>query len=136
MLLNLSKEFDRKKYEAYSSKLLKKEAKVEIKEFRSARTISQNSFLHVCLGYFSIHTGYTKHEAKQEFQEMLPDLFNYKKGDKTYIRSTSDFTKEEMIVLIEFIRSFCLDQLGIYIPDSETYLIEQFAINKELENAR
>jgi len=136
MLLNLSKDFDRNKFKAYSDKLLEKEAKVELKESRATRTISQNSYFHVCLGYFSLHTGYTIKEAKQEFAYMLPEMFLYQKNDRTFRKSTSDLSKEEMMDLIEYVRSFCLDQFGIYLPTSEEYLIDQFAIKRALENVK
>ena len=134
MIIDSSNPFDVKKADVYYEKLKSQKAKFEINKPREKRSVDQNSFLHVCLGYFCLHTGYTLNEAKCEFADMLPELMIYEKNGKNYRRSTSDLDSKEMTILIDYIRNFCNEQLGVYIPDPEDYLINQFKIRKELEH--
>jgi hypothetical protein len=136
MKLDLNKEIDRSKAETYFNKLMSDRVKVEIKKFRVPRSIDQNSFLHVCLSTFCLHTGYTINESKEIFAGMLPDLLQYEKNGTRFRKSTSDLNTKEMAELIEYVRNFCHEQLGIYIADSQQYLIDKFAIDKELESVK
>ncbi len=134
MKLDLSKEIDRQKANAYFLKLLSEKAKVEIKKYSNPRSINQNGYLHVCLAYFCLETGYSINEAKDVFASMLPDLMQYEKNGMRFRRSTSDLNTKEMTLLIDTIRSFCNDQLGIYIPTSEQYYADKFNIDRELQS--
>lgn len=136
MKLNLAKELDRNKAQVYFDKLMKDKSKIELKKHRETRSVDQNSFLHVCLGYFCAETGYNLNEAKEVFAGMLPELLQYEKNGNRFRRSTSDLDTKEMSELIEYIRAFCNEQLGIYIPDSQQYLIDKWNIDKELENVK
>ena len=133
MLLDLSNSFDANKAIAYLDKLTKKGKRCEIKEVRNQRTNPQNSYLHVCLAMFCAETGYTIDEAKELFSTVLPDLMRYQKNGISFRRSTSELDTKEMTVLIDKIREVALDQIGIYIPTSEEYLINKFQIDRELE---
>lgn len=136
MLFDSSKPFDVNKARVYFEKLISQKARFEIKKPREKRTIDQNSFYHVCVGYFAQYTGFTLAESKREIADLLPDLMYYEKNGKMYQRSSSELDTKEMGVLIDFIRDFCKDQLGIYIVSPEEYLIDQFNIKKELEHVR
>lgn len=76
--------------------LISKKRMVEIKEIRPKRTLAQNSYLHLIIGYFGFHFGYTLEEAKQLYKEINRDIYFYKKKDRTFIRSSADLDKQEM----------------------------------------
>ena len=52
MLFNLQNEYDVPKFKQYVNKLFKERAVVEVKRKNPARTLAQNSYLHLLLGYF------------------------------------------------------------------------------------
>ena len=133
MKLDLSISIDKSKAEFYLQKLIEKKAKIELKEVKKQRTFNQNSYLHVCLSIFCEHTGYTINESKEIFAGLLPELLTYGKGDYTFRKSTADLDTKEMTVLIDYVRSFCMNELGVYCPDSKEYLIEQFNLEKKYE---
>ncbi len=134
MKLDLSKEIDRQKANAYFLKLLSEKAKIEIKKFAKPRSISQHGYLHVCLAYFCLETGYSIEESKDVFAGMLPDLMQYEKNGMRFRKSTSDLNTEEMNTLIDTIRSFCNDHFGLYIPTPEQYYADKFSIDRELQS--
>ena len=81
---------------------------------------------------FCNETGYTIDEAKELFSMQLPDIMRYEKNGVNFRKSTADMDTKDMGTLIDKIREMALDQLGLYIPDSEEYLIHKFQIEKEL----
>jgi hypothetical protein len=136
MKLDLSTPLDLKKAETYFDKLKKDGSKIELKKYMENRTLSQNSYLHCCLGYFCLHTGYTISEAKELFAQLLPEIMMYEKNGNTFRKSTSVLNTKEMNTLIDLIREVCNNELGVYVPTSEEYLISKFAIDKELQNVK
>jgi hypothetical protein len=136
MLLDLRNSIDQQKAKAYLSKLIEKGEKVELRKITKQRTIRQNAYLHVCLSMFCAETGYTIDEAKELFSLQLPELMRYTKNGVTFRKSTADLDTKDMGILIDKIREMALDQLGLYIPDAEEYLINKFQIERELEGVR
>ena len=134
MKFDLSKDIDIKKADAYFDKLKRDGARIDLKKVLNRRTINQNSYLHVCLGYFCLHTGYSIDESKELFAGILPEMMRYSKNGHTFRRSTSDLDTKEMTILIDTIRNVCAEELGVYVPDSEEYLIHRFDIEKELNH--
>jgi len=132
MLLDLSNSLDAKRAQAYLGNLLEKGDQIEIRKIIKQRTVRQNSYLHVCLTMFCNETGYTIDEAKELFSMQLPDIMRYEKNGVNFRKSTADMDTKDMGTLIDKIREMALDQLGLYIPDSEEYLIHKFQIEKEL----
>jgi hypothetical protein len=132
MLLDLSNSLDAKRAQAYLDKLLEKGEQIEIRKIIKQRTVRQNSYLHVCLTMFCNETGYTIDEAKELFSMQLPDIMRYEKNGINFRKSTADMDTKDMGTLIDKIREMALDNLGLYIPDSEEYLINKFQIEKEL----
>ena len=49
MILDLTNEVDKQAFKDYYNKLLNKSAKVEIREIKNKRTLSQNAYLHVLI---------------------------------------------------------------------------------------
>lgn len=133
MLFDPKSDFDRKKARAYFEKLLNGDLPFELKATKKQRTIRQNAYLHVCLSMFCAETGYTIDESKELFSLHLPDLMRYTKKEVSFRKSSKDLDSKEMTVLIDKIREMSMDQLGLYIPTSEEYLINKFQIDKEIE---
>jgi hypothetical protein len=134
MKLDLSIQYDKSKAQHYFNQLLEKGAKIELKELKPKRTIQQNKYLHVCITIFANETGYTIEEAKTLLKRTFGRFMLYeKKGDK-YLRSTADLDTREESEFIDFIRTFASQEAGIYIPTSEEYLRDQFAIDKSIES--
>jgi hypothetical protein len=77
----------------------------EVKKISPARTLNQNSYLHLLLGDFGQHFGYTVEEAKLIYKQLNKDLYMYEKeirGKKwQFMRSSADLTKEEMAKSID-----------------------------------
>ncbi len=132
MKLDLSKPFDLKKAEARFSKLCAKGAKIELTEFLPKRSISNNSYFHVVVAYFCQETGYNIDEAKTVLKRQY-GLYYEKNGQK-FIRSTTDLDDKEMCDFTEYIRTFCFEQLGVYVETPEEYRSNQFEIEKELQH--
>ena len=131
MKLDTNSEMDRNKAQFYLDKLIAKKAKIELKEVTKQRTDPQRAYLHVCLSMFSAETGYSIEEAKELFAEQLPEIMFYEKKEHRFRKSTNDLTTKEMGILIDYIRSFCMDQLGFYVPDSTEFLINRSQIEKQ-----
>ena len=136
MKLRLSNPIDRQKAQVYLQKLISLEADIELKKVEKARSVSQNSFLHVCLSYFCNESGYTLEEAKEIFSQLMPEMLRYERNGFEFRRSTATLSSQEMNILIEKIRSVCSEELGIYVPQSEEYLIDKFSIDRELQHVR
>ena len=132
MLLDLSKEYDVKKFLIYFTKLKEKGEKVELKKISNSRTIKQNSYLHVVLTLYAINYGDTLREVKTDLKRGF-GLFYQKKGTK-YLRSTADLDTKETTEFIDWIRTKASKEGGFYIPTSEEYLANRFEIDKEINS--
>lgn len=123
MLFNLQNEYDVPKFKQYVNKLFKERAVVEVKRKNPARTLAQNSYLHLLLGYFASETGYSVEEVKIDIFKRIcnRDIFEKevtnKKG-KTIrtLRSSADLSTTEMSLAIERFRNYSSSQTGIYLP--------------------
>ena len=56
MLFDLKNEYQIPKFKEYVNKLFKERAVVEVKKKLPNRTLAQNSYLHLLLGYFGSNT--------------------------------------------------------------------------------
>lgn len=130
MKYNLKEQFDTKKAKTYLDKLIEKGSKIELKEIRPSRSLSQNSYLHVCLSLYGIEFGYTLNEAKTDLKRMYGLV--YEKGGKKYLRSTADLDSKELTEFIEYIRDVAAKN-NCYIPSSEEYLLNKFTTDREIE---
>ncbi len=139
MLFNLKSEYDVPKFKAYVNRLYQERAVVEVKKKHPGRTLSQNSYLHLLLGYFAAETGYGADEVKIDIFKRLcnRDIFERvvenKKGKKVNaLRSSADLSTAEMTVAIERFRNYSSAQAGIYLPapNEKEFLLH---IQQELE---
>lgn len=124
MILNLNIELDREKFKTRSDFLLEKRKVVELTE-KTGRSLKQNSYLFLILNIFSIEYGEGVEFVKQRFFKELcnPDLFVRTKSDKllgeiTYLRSSADLSKDEMVTAIDRFKIWASKEAGIFIPDA------------------
>lgn len=107
------KQFERA-YE-YLAMLGGKHKVVEIKQVHPIRSLSQNKYLHVVLGFWGNEFGYTIEEAKTVFKRLNQDIFVYEKKGHKFVRSSADLTTEEMTTSIEKFREWSAKN-GLHIP--------------------
>ncbi|WP_312312197.1 recombination protein NinB [Empedobacter brevis] len=139
MIYNTSNLVERQKAITRIKKLLDNKAVIEIIEKKPTRTIKQNRYLHLILGFFASETGYTLEEVKQEiFKKIVnPALFYEGEiGELVSIqrwRSTADLDTFEMTQAIEKFRDYSSAEAGIYLPspDEKDFLMQ---IEIELKN--
>lgn len=122
-IFNLNNEFEREGFKEYVNDLYKSKGIVEVKKKHHQRSLAQNSYLHVVLGYFASEFGYTLEEVKYEYfkKEVNNDIFTSTRKNKrgqevTYLRSSSDLTTKEMTDAIERFRNYSSAMCGLYIP--------------------
>lgn len=109
---------------------------IEITTRKPLRSLSQNAYLHVCLGLFADEYGETIDYVKEMIfkAHVNRPLFVREKqdpilGNVVYLRSSAELTTEEMTRAIERFRDFASSSLGLYIPAaSEHRLLEQAQI--------
>tara|TARA_R110000765_G_scaffold330256_1_gene420994 strand:- start:323 stop:736 length:414 start_codon:yes stop_codon:yes gene_type:complete len=131
MKFDLNNALERNKYDTYSNKLKLANNKVELKKLGGKRSISINSYLHVCISIYSIEFGYTLAESKVMLKRECGFMVYEKKGLK-FLIETSKQTNEECIKFVEFIRNYSAKQ-GLYIPDATEYKENKFAIDREID---
>ena len=142
MLFNLQNEYDVPKFKAYVNKLFKERAVVEVKRKNPARTLAQNSYLHLLLGYFGTQYGCSLDEVKIDIYKRTcnRDLFERKAVNKvgkevTYLRSSAELTTAEMSLSIDRFRNWSASQAGIYLPAANEQQMLVYA-QQEIERNR
>ena len=122
-IFNLQNEYDIPKVKAFVNKLFQERAVVEVKKKLPNRTLAQNSYLHLLLGFFGSQYGCSLEEAKIDFYKRTcnRDLFERKMINKmgrevTYLRSSAELTTGEMTLSIDRFRNWSASVAGIYLP--------------------
>ena len=125
MLFNLQNPYEQPKFKEYVDKLFEQKAVIEVKKRLPNRTISQNRYFYLLLGWFSCETGYSIDEVKIDLfkRKCNRDLFERTVTNKhgkevTYLRSSSELTTGEMTTAIERFRNWSSAQAGIYLPSA------------------
>lgn len=152
MIRDLSNPFEREQFMAYVQGRIQKgmecEAEhrpypVEIKVKRQGRTLSQNAYLHVLIGFFALEYGCTADEVKVDFykRKCNKDLYERKKIAKNgqeivTLRSSSELSTEDMALSITRFRNWASAEAGIYLPSADeynyiSYCQQQIENNKE-----
>lgn len=129
MKYNLSVPADSKKARDYLAELIQKQALAEVKKISPKRSLPQNNYLHLLIGAFGYHFGYTMEEAKMIYKEISRDIYAYEKKGRTFWRSSADLTKEEMAKTIDRFRE-ASDAHGYPLP-----LATDQGWLREIENA-
>lgn len=115
-------------------KLIKDGKVFELTEKKPKRSLSQNAYLHVLLGYFAAQTGNTLEWVKKEYYKKLvnPTTFIRTKEDRfmgvvKYLRSSADLDTAEMTTTIDRFRNWSAVEAGIYLPAPDEERLLQLA---------
>lgn len=114
----IPKEVERAK--DYLNKLIEQQSLAEVTKISPKRTLNQNSYLHLIIGAFGSHFGYTLEEAKQIYKELNKAIYQYEKtgltgASRSFYRSSANLSKEEMAKSIDLFREKS-DQAGYPLP--------------------
>jgi hypothetical protein len=132
MLLDLNIEQEIKEAELYFKAMLKSRFKIELKRILPKRTISLNSYLHVCINLYAINFGYTLEEAKT-FLKRKCHFMIYEKNNIKFLKETKKLDNKECSEFVEWIRNYAA-QNELYIPDAEEYRTNKFNIDKQINS--
>lgn len=141
MKLDLSKQYDRDKFDAYANKLKDQGACVDLVKKRRSRTLSQNAYLHVIIGLVAKYVGDSDERMKKYLKVgLLPSMFPIQKINLfgkviAEIRSTTDLDKEEMSICINKAIEWA-ESLGVHIPDLKYSEENIFSLEQELEKGQ
>lgn len=96
----------------------------ELTEKKPKRSLNQNAYLHLILGYFASQTGNTLQWVKQQYYKRLcsPDLFIGERDDRflgrvRYVKSSASLDTGEMTLSIERFRNWAAAEAGISLPE-------------------
>lgn len=143
MIYNLTNEYEVPKFKEKVAKLLSEGATVELKKVYPKRSLAQNNYLHLLLGYFGSEYGLSIEEVKLDIFKRTcnPDLFkrthSNKKGVRVqFLRSTAELSSAEMTTAIERFRNWSSAVAGIYLPSANeqeflTHVKQVIEENKE-----
>lgn len=122
MLYDLKNPLDRDRFKRRCNALYEKQGIVDLSE-KTQRSIQQNKFLHLLLGYLAMETGNTLDYVKEVFYKRTAnkELFLREKEDEIlgkveYLRSSADLSKEEMTLSIDRFRDWSSQTAGVYLP--------------------
>ena len=132
MIYDTSKELEVNKLLSRLDALLSKKCVIELTEKKKTRTLSQNSYLHVCITLFAIDFGCSIFSSKVFLKEQCGFMMVLHKGKRHY-RSTTQLDTLEMTKFIDWIRNYSAIELGCYIPTPDEYIQNKFAIDSEIE---
>ena len=128
MLFNLNNEYEVIKFREFCKEQIAKGGVVEIKRKHRQRSLAQNSYLHLLLGFFAVEFGYSLEEVKLDLfkKDINKDIFIRervnKRGDTVkYVRSSSDLDTAEMTAAIERFRNYSSAKAGLYLPAPNEY---------------
>ena len=132
MFYDLNKLYDINRAKTQLDSMIEAKKVIELKEKRKKRTISQNAYMHVLFSIYGMETGYTSDEAKTVLKRACTKLMIYEKNGDKFLKGTSELSKDECQVFIDWIRNFASAQ-GIHLPSSDEYLENQHEIQIELD---
>ncbi len=122
-LYNLKNPYDVEKFKEKADQMVREKAYVELKNKLTQRTLAQNSYLHVLLGYFGSEFGMTIEQVKFDIFKKIcnKDIFIRRRTNKRgfeieYVRSTTELDKGEMTTAIERFRNYSSAECGLYLP--------------------
>lgn len=123
MIFNLKNPFEQQKFKEYVNKLFKEECVAEVKRKKPLRTLKQNSYLYLLLGFFASEYGCTLDEAKVIYYKRTcnKEIFEVERVNKRgrrimTLRSSADLDTREMTISIERFRNWSSSEVGIYLP--------------------
>lgn len=120
---DLSNPYKVKEAREYLESLIAEGAKVEIAKKRPLRSLKQNNYLYLILGWFGCEYGISVDEVKVDYFKRVvnKELFVREKVNKAgktvkYLRSTAKLTTTEMTLAIERFRNWSSAVAEIYLP--------------------
>lgn len=124
MIYRLNNQFDRQQFREKCEWFLKRQVVVELKEKKQQRTLAQNRYLHLLLGYFGQEFGLTTEEVKEDIFKRIvnPNTFARKRNiggvEVTTYRSSTSLDTGEMTLCIDRFRDYSLKECGLYLPEA------------------
>lgn len=133
MTYDLANPLDQQRFKTRCNHLYKQGGVVELTAKKGRRTIPQNSYLHLILGWFAIETGNTLDFVKKEYfkRYINPNIFVVEIEDKylgkiKVLRSSRDLTSAEMTTAIERFRNWASAEAGVYLPSPDEQSLLQY----------
>lgn len=125
MLYNTKNPYEKVAFLAKAEALAEKEAVVELSE-KAARTLRQNSYLHLIIGIVAKELGTNIDDAKMTYYKLVAnrEIFVRRKMDKVlgmereYLRSSKELNKDEMSKSIDRFKQWAA-QNKIILPEPE-----------------
>lgn len=143
MIYDLRNPWQRDNFLRAVEKAIKSLAVVELFRKRTSRTLPQNSYLHVLIGYFATQYGCSIDEAKVDFFKRAANrqLFEREREGRAgrqvkYLRSSSSLDTGEMSLAIKRFRDWSASVAGVYLPapgETEFLLHAQQEIERDRE---
>jgi len=135
----LSNEYEMEEFRKRVAKLTEQKKTVELKVKNPIRSLRQNKYLHLILGWFACNYGCSTEEAKLDFfkRKCNPELFIKEKTNKSgkqikYLLSTSELDSGEMTTAIERFRNWSAAEADLYLPSPDDLRYLQY-VEKEIE---
>lgn len=126
MIYDLNNEFDQQRFKSRCNALYKRGGMVELTEKKIRRTIPQNAYLHLILGWFAMETGNSLDFVKREYfkRHINSEIFTIEREDEflgkvQVLRSSRDLDTAEMTLAINRFRDWSSNEAGIYLPSPE-----------------
>ena len=139
MIYDLKNPLQCENFKTRVNKLYKDQKVVELTEKKPVRTIQQNKYLHVIIGYFASQCGYTLDYVKDNYFKKLcnKDIFVRETDDQylgkvTIVRSSTSLDTSEMTTAIDRFRNWASAEAGIYLPEPHEEEMLAYAM-QELE---
>ena len=118
MKYNLAVKDDATNAHIQLAKLMITKPIIELKVVKPQRSNSQNRYLHLLLGAFGMHWGYTLEESKHIYKQINESIYFYEKKGRQFIRSSADLNTAEMTKTIDKFRQKSADA-GFPLPSAE-----------------
>jgi hypothetical protein len=132
MRINPRNEYELKKGIKHFEKLCKGNVPFEVTKKRKRKSVSNNSYLHVCITLFAIEYGYNLEEAKTLLKRNCYFMV-YVKNGSSFLKRVRDMDDAECADFTTWIRNYSSKQ-GLYIPTPEEYVLNQYEIDKQINN--
>lgn len=135
MKYNLSLPFEVQQARDRLAYLIEKKNIVEIKKVNPNRSLNQNNYLHLLLGAFGVHFGYTLEEAKVIYKrDVNPDIYVYEKNNQKFMKSSADLDTEEMAKSIDRFHQYSREAGYPLPPATDQEWLRQ--IENEIERSK
>lgn len=124
MKYNLKTPIDQQKFKEKCNAHFKSGDFVELRKVNLGRSLSQNAYLHLIIGWFAVEYGDTIDYVKEDiFKKKVnkaifdTEFHNRVTGEvRTGLRSTKALDSKEMTIAIDRFRDYASKECGIYLP--------------------